>query len=691
MVYGSNTPKTFVHDANGNMTRGWDFSNPANPFQRTSHTEYDTLGRPVSVTDKEGNITTFKYDALSRQTSMTDALGATVKYSYDLRGNLLSLEDGEGNLTQFQYDRNNRLVKEIRPMGQETSYAYDARGNLLEKIDAKNQKIAYTYNDADRLVQVRYFEASDGENAVKTVSFTYDSQGNLLTYDDGVTTGTYAYDDLYRKTGATVDYGLFAKDFSYTYYKNGLKETYTGPDEVAYTYTYDDANQWVSVDIPGQGSITNNVFHWTRPTSTTYPGGAVRNYSYDALMQMKSIEASDPAQNTVMEYHYGRDLEGNITAKGTEHGAYSYAYDDLYQLTSVDNPAIADEGYTYDDVGNRLTELGGAQDYLINANNELVSYGDVTYTYDDNGNTETTTNGTDVTNYFYDVENRLIRVEEGDGTVVAQYYYDPFGRRLWKEVGGTRTCYFYTDEGLAAEFTASGALIKSYGYRPNSTWTTNPLFMVQDSEYYYYQTDHLGTPQKLISSNGAVVWSAVYHAFGKAEVAAESTVVNNLRFAGQYFDAETGFHYNWNRYYDPQTGRYLRTDPIGFDGGINLYVYSYNNVINVVDPEGETGLLGLVAAAIGVAAIAYAIWKFYSAVDESCDLAKEHQEIMDELYDELAGDIDTKKMQELLDRADELDPEFLEAAKKAAISGQDLVYGKVGKKMPKMPAKIPGS
>ncbi|MBI9074589.1 MAG: RHS domain-containing protein [Desulfatibacillum sp.] len=415
--------------------------------------------------------------------------------------------------------------------------------------------------DADRLVQVRYFEASDGENAVKTVSFTYDSQGNLLTYDDGVTTGTYAYDDLYRKTGATVDYGLFAKDFSYTYYKNGLKETYTGPDEAAYTYTYDDANQWVSVDIPGQGSITNNVFNWTRPTSTTYPGGAVRNYSYDALMQMKSIEASDPAQKTIMEYHYGRDLEGNITAKGTEHGAYSYAYDDLYQLTSVDNPAIADEGYTYDDVGNRLTELGGAQDYLINANNELISHGNVTCTYDANGNTTSKTNGTDVVNYFYDVENRLIRVEEGDGTVVAQYYYDPFGRRLWKDVAGTRTCYFYTDEGLAAEFTANGTLIKSYGYRPDSTWTTNPLFMVQDSEYYYYQNDHLGTPQKLISFNGAVVWSAVYHAFGKAEVDASSTVVNNLRFAGQYFDAETGFHYNWNRYYDPQTGRYLKADP----------------------------------------------------------------------------------------------------------------------------------
>ncbi|SHK57437.1 RHS repeat-associated core domain-containing protein [Desulfatibacillum alkenivorans DSM 16219] len=386
-----------------------------------------------------------------------------------------------------------------------------------------------------------------------------------------------------------MDYGLFAKEFSYSYYKNGLKESYTGPDGVTYTYTYDNANQWVSMDIPGQGAITNNVFNWTRPVSTTYPGGAVRTYSYDALMQTQSIAAMDPAQNTVMDYQYTRDLMGNITSKETEDGDYTYAYDELYQLTSVDNPSLDDEGYTYDDVGNRLTELGGVQDYLVNANNELVSHGDVTYTYDDNGNTTSITNGTEAVNYFYDVEDRLIRVEDGDGSVAAEYYYDPFGRRLWKDVNGTRTCYFYSDEGLVGEFSAEGTLIKSYGYKPNSTWTTNPLFMVQDSEYYYYQNDHLGTPQKLVSENGAVVWSAVYHAFGEAEVDAGSTIENNLRFPGQYFDAETGLHYNFTRSYIPQIGRYVRIDTIGTKGGVNLYCYVTGNPANLIDPEGLMG------------------------------------------------------------------------------------------------------
>ncbi len=107
------------------------------------------------------------------------------------------------------------------------------------------------------------------------------------------------------------------------------------------------------------------------------------------------------------------------------------------------------------------------------------------------------------------------------------------------------------------------------------------------SEYYFYQNDHLGTPQKLITISGAVVWSAKYSSFGKAQVDPASTVVNNLRFPGQYYDSETGLYYNWFRYYDPKTGRYLRIDPVGFYGlDINLYGYTWNSPLNWYDPWG---------------------------------------------------------------------------------------------------------
>ncbi len=102
---------------------------------------------------------------------------------------------------------------------------------------------------------------------------------------------------------------------------------------------------------------------------------------------------------------------------------------------------------------------------------------------------------------------------------------------------------------------------------------------------YYFLNDHLGTPQSVISSSGVIVWEAAYLPFGKAWVKTE-TITNNFRFPGQYYDEETGLHYNWNRYYDPDTRRYLTPDPIGLDGGINLFRYAVNNPINYTDPSG---------------------------------------------------------------------------------------------------------
>jgi len=116
--------------------------------------------------------------------------------------------------------------------------------------------------------------------------------------------------------------------------------------------------------------------------------------------------------------------------------------------------------------------------------------------------------------------------------------------------------------------------------------TTDPLFMKVGSEYYFYHNDHLGTPQKMTAVNGAVVWSAKYSSFGKATIEVE-TVVNNLRYPGQYEDQETGLHYNWWRYYESRTGRYLKNDPLGFLGGdLNLYVYCQNYPLGLLDPYG---------------------------------------------------------------------------------------------------------
>jgi RHS repeat-associated protein len=379
----------------------------------------------------------------------------------------------------------------------------------------------------------------------------------------------------------------------YTDYKNGLKASFTGPDNIPIGYLYDSNNQLTGVQIPNVGMFSVNKYKWNRPAEETLPGGAKRLYQYDPLMRVQDIVSQDPGDNQQLNYGYTYDKVDNITAKQTEHGDYGYQYDSLYRLTDADNPAQPDEAFDYDRVGNRIGSADTTGPWTHNANNELEAYGTTTFQYDANGNMIGKNVGGTITRFFYNLEDRLERVEDSSGGVIATYYYDPFGRRLWKEVGASRTCFHYNDEGLIGEYAATGSEIKAYGWKPGSTWSTNPLFMKVGTEYYWYHNDHLGTPQVMTTNSGAVVWKAKYIAFGKATVDSASIVINPLRFAGQYEDVETGIHYNYHRYYDPKLGRYSSVDPVGmFPDGIcsgtfnHFYLYVDGNPNINIDPEG---------------------------------------------------------------------------------------------------------
>jgi RHS repeat-associated protein len=109
--------------------------------------------------------------------------------------------------------------------------------------------------------------------------------------------------------------------------------------------------------------------------------------------------------------------------------------------------------------------------------------------------------------------------------------------------------------------------------------------LLEKGQLYFFLSDHLGTPQRVVNETGEVEWSAEYKAFGDAHVSINS-LTNNVRFPGQYFDEETRLHYNRYRYYDTETGRFFSPDPIRLIGGINLYVYAHLNPINAEDPLG---------------------------------------------------------------------------------------------------------
>ncbi|KAB2838884.1 MAG: hypothetical protein F9K47_17100, partial [Burkholderiales bacterium] len=242
-------------------------------------------------------------------------------------------------------------------------------------------------------------------------------------------------------------------------------------------------------------------------------------------------------------------------------------------------------------VHNRLSSAHQPGPWVYNANHQLLNHGEgtqaVSREYDANGHTRRiAANGGAEKRLSYDVAERLTQVESETGTPIGTYAYDPFGRRL-KKTTASETIYFqHGEEGLLAEYDASGNSLTTYGWEPQGMWGTNPVWKKEASNTYFYSNDHLGTPQVLTDSSGQIVWKGRAEAFGKTTVDAASTVTNNLRFPGQYFDAETGMHYNYFRDYEPTIGRYVQSDPIGLRGGENPYRYAGANAIARIDAHG---------------------------------------------------------------------------------------------------------
>jgi RHS repeat-associated protein len=269
---------------------------------------------------------------------------------------------------------------------------------------------------------------------------------------------------------------------------------------------------------------------------------------------------------------------------------------DSSRLERIDARGIRTR-YDYDARGNRLSAAHTEGPWEYNAANQLEGYPGASYHYDANGNTTEKTEAGLTTRYGYDAEDRLREVRDENANLLARYAYDPFGRRLAKTRDGTTTYFLYADEGLIAELDAAGTVQQAYGWAPDSLWGTEPLYTEANGERGFYLTDHLGTPHKLIAPNGATLWAATYHAFGQAEVDPASRLANPLRFPGQYFDPETGLHYNYFRDYEPSTGRYVESDPIGLGGGLNTFAYAGNNPTRFVDPTGQFFFIPLVLAA----------------------------------------------------------------------------------------------
>ncbi|MEW8692850.1 MAG: RHS repeat-associated core domain-containing protein [Candidatus Thiodiazotropha endolucinida] len=579
--------QTYDYDNRNRRTRVIDHLDTGSAITTTT---YDEVGNKLSTMDAEDRVTQYRYDVFNRLFEIIEPQDQSTYFSYDNRDNLLSVTDPNGHTTRYTYDRADRKTSEIRPGGQTISYAYDPAGNLTT-TDPDGRRTVNTYDDANQLVnQVHY--APGATDPERTVSYSYDDNSNLTGWSDGAISATLVYDVNNRKTSETVNYGSFSLTHSYTYDAAGNKRTYTGPDNI--TVTYHRVNDQLNrIELPNEGSITYNSYRWNQPTRITYPGGSNRQTEYDNLLRPTRILTEDPGQNPLLDYQYNYDATGNILQKTTQAKTIDYDYDLLQRLTEAaattqpetGEPQTETEGWQYDPNGNRTQDNLNPGGWDYDVNDRLQNSPIATYSYDQAGNTISKTEGGITTTYRYNAEGGLARIEDANQTLIAEYTYDPFGKRIKKQTQSEILYFHYADEGLVGEFDGTGNPIRLYGYQPDSIWTTDPIYQKTTQGYAYYQNDHLGTPQQLIQKNGAKVWEGDYRAFG--ELTIETGIwENRLRFAGQYFDEENGNYYNYFRDYDPSTGRYLESDPIGLIGGINTYIYVGSNPVYWIDPNG---------------------------------------------------------------------------------------------------------
>ena len=273
--------------------------------------------------------------------------------------------------------------------------------------------------------------------------------------------------------------------------------------------------------------------------------------------------------------------------------------------------------YSYDSEGNRVTSHLSAT-HVIDDDNRLLRDDAYVYVYDSRGNlarrTEQKTGFS--SNYTYDIYNRMVRAEVRNtkGIRTLTMGYDAFGRRTWLNGGATgNIAFIYDGTDIALDRRASGQEVVWSRYT-HGQQTDQPMSVERfapgqlgkaqpgTGQVYYYHADHQGSIRNLTNAMGEVVNNYDYDSYGRL-LLREEGVEQPYSYTGREWDADLSLFYYRARHYDPLTGRFLQTDPLGFRAGdTNVYAYVFNSPMNWRDPTGMTAAAGYAGTAgIGLA------------------------------------------------------------------------------------------
>jgi len=566
---------TFVYDGQNNLIRiknaleretvntydsQFRLTDITDPLNHNTHFDYDSEHHLILTEDAEGNQTSSTYYANGLKETITDGRGTVTKLAYDLYGNpktenignyppvthsynsigwLNNLTDQVGATTGFVYDKRGLLISKTDPLGETTTFTYDNAGRLLSRTDRNNKTITYTYTPTGKLDTITYPDT--------TTEFSYNQHDDLVGMEDSIGNTSYTYNAIHRLKSSTNPHGFTV---SYTYDKNGnlIELTYPGGDKVIYTYNKLNQLKTVKIDWINQ-TATYNYDVAGRLVSLTNFNGTVTTYGYDDADRLTSLDNKKSNNSIIASYQFALDGNGNRTE--------TIQNEPLAPILNTDTVS-----YTYNDRKNRLQTAGMTG-----------------FNYDDEGQLSSGYGNA----YTFDYEHRLVGI---GGT---QFAYDGAGNRLQALRNGVTTRYIYDAKGnLLAEADGSNNITKYYIHG------LGLLAMVTPTEQVYcYHFNAVGSTVAMTDQSQNMVNKYAYDSFGNIANQVEA-VSQPFKFVGQYgvMTEPNGFHYMRSRYYDPQVGRFISEDPIGFDGGdMNLYAYVGNQPVNFVDPDGLTWLV----------------------------------------------------------------------------------------------------
>ncbi|RYY76051.1 MAG: RHS repeat protein [Gammaproteobacteria bacterium] len=547
---------------------------------------YNANGQIERLSDRRGRVTHYEYDGLSQVIRRTDPEGNSIAYEYDTERNLTRLINENNDEYQFFYDGNERLIKEIGFDGRIQHYKYNKAGHLIKHLDAGE---IVTEFERDALGQMLAKTSSSLKNpsAVAELNrYLYDPVGRIKEAYNSAQYITFQYDrmgylikehhsDLNEQRQRLSDTMV---DIHYELATSGQLKRLHLPGNQIIDYGYDsfDRLQSVSLNETAITKIQRNEFGFEL---NRQQGDLITHSEYDPMGRLVKQHAHIRQQKAgVIDRQYQYDPFGNLSKFKDGNWEVNYVYDMIDRLKRTEGSLK--EKFVFDPAGNLLGQEKNDAGKATQGN-RLTLQGDRKFEYDARGNLVRETRGKGgklKTVYEYNFNNHLIKVVKDNQST--EYCYDPLGRRTQKHDSFGITKYLWAGDQLAQE--QRNQIKKTYVYEPESF---KPIAMVQDGEIYHYHLDHLGTPRELTNEQGKVVWKAQYKTYGNVALKDVEEVENNLRFQGQYFDEETGLHYNRHRYYDPSIGQFTTQDPIGLLGGINNYQYAPNPT-GWVDPFG---------------------------------------------------------------------------------------------------------